>query len=42
MMSWTRPPVDLGIIREATPAGRPVILDLHPGEDLRAVHGGDR
>jgi hypothetical protein len=42
MMSWTRPPVDLGIIRKATPAGRPVILDLDPGVDHQAVHGGDQ
>ena len=42
MMSWTWPLVDLGVNREATPAGRAAILDLHPGEGRRAVHGGGR
>ena len=42
MKSWTWQPVDLGITREATPVGRPAILDLHPGGGRQAVRGGGR
>ena len=42
MKNWTWLQVDPGVIREATPAGRPVILDLHPGEDRRVIHGDGR
>jgi hypothetical protein len=40
MKSWIWPLVDRGVNREATPAGRPAIPDLHPGEDRRAIRGG--
>ena len=42
MMNWIWQPVDLGIIREATPAGQPAIPGLRRGEDRRAVRGGGR